>query len=510
MARQFEPVQPEPPPLEFFSFLVPLFIQCLLLHPCFPPRLSRFLRFILTPLSLSLSLTAPYRFAFEPRNQAVGVNFVLGIAGAYGSWKAVEWGLAEDLTPYAWVGFEEEEKEDGSSTEDSSAGEANGGGNGTGEEVDKKDKKKKKPSAEERRAQKKARHAYLLTLRSRQARFEGPLQVLLSTFHLLIAMRGEGYEFSGTSTLPFPHSTEWEFFRRLAMEIAWSHPLLVSCAALLLEPPTSRDAFLSFHLFPSFLSQNPTYTHYAGEVITGFSMGIAVFAALTLGYSVATMLVFLPNVLLRRVFSEASRLMPKKFDAREYPPLFNFAKRPQSVAVFWSKQWHSFFSRPFRFLAFDPLHRLISPLFGPLVSRPLGVLAVFALSSWLHEFGLSSATSHLSLSPRPLPPNLPFLIRWGGSVYFMSQGLAIILEGAFTAVTGRRVKGWCGTGWTVVFVVGVGGVLVKAWLTLGLLREVPPLAYWSWQRAVLPLGCLMPPPMWMREVPESYGFERHA
>lgn len=45
----------------------------------------------------------------------------------------------------------------------------------------------------------------------------------------------------------------------------------------------------------------------------------------------------------------------------------------------------------------------------------------------------------------------------------------------------------------------------------GLLREVPPVAYWSWQRFVIPMGCLQPPPLWMNSLPEFYYGERaHA
>ncbi|GAA6034147.1 hypothetical protein JCM8097_000719 [Rhodosporidiobolus ruineniae] len=514
MDRQFELDGPHLPSLQIFAFLIPLYLQCLLLHPRFHPLLSRFLRFILMPLSLTLSFSAPLRFAIEPRNQAVGVNFVLGIMGGYGIWKAVEWGLASDLTPYAWVGCkdeaDEEEKRRKDRGDEGNGPGADGNGGASGSSSASSSGTSTPTTKEEKkalRARKAAeKHAHLVALRADQGRTESPLQVLLSSFHLLIAMRGQGYAFCGTSTRPFPHHTDWAFFRRLALEIAWSHPLLTLCAATLLEPPSSRDELFGRFLPSSVLALHRHAAHAVGEVLTGISMGVAVFAALTLGYSVATMLVFLGNVFLRRVLPEPLR--PKKFDAREYPPLFNFAERPQSVAVFWSKQWHSFFSRPFRFLAFDPIHRVMAPVFGKLVSRTLGVLAVFAFSSWLHEFGLSTATSTLHLSRHPIPP-LPFALRWGGSIYFMSQGLAIILEGAFTAVTGRRVKGWAGTAWTSVFVVAVGGVLYKSWTLQGLVREVPPVAYWSWHRFVVPLGCLQPPPLWMREpLPTSYYGER--
>ncbi|GAA5965127.1 hypothetical protein JCM21900_003658 [Sporobolomyces salmonicolor] len=469
---------PHMPPLEMFWFLVPLALQCLLLHPVFSPAFSRFARLSLLAPSMCLSFRTPYNYAIEPRNQAIGLNFVIGIMSGYGVWKSLEWGLAEDLLPYTWVGFDEP----GEASENGEAKNGRAAAKGTG--PDKKDVKKE---AKKRRIQRKREH--LETLR-RQQDTDSPWQIVKSTLHLLYSMRGNGYVFGTTSTDPFPLEPR-PFLRRLLLEIAWSHPLLVFCAALLLEPTTSRDAY-AYALFPSFPVE---YAHLVGEGVTGLSMGIAVFAALTLGYSVATLLVFSANHLLRRL-PIPSALKPPPFDAREYPPLFNFAEIPSSVAVFWSKQWHSFFSRPFRFLAFDPAQRM----FGKTPGRVIGVLGVFALSAWIHEFGLSTATSALPSSELPLS----FLLRYGGSVYFMAQGVAIILEGLFTASTGRKTGGWIGTLWATLWIIACGRPLYRAWLTQGLVREVPPMRYWGWQRFILPLGCLQPPPIWMNSLPEWY------
>lgn len=79
--------------------------------------------------------------------------------------------------------------------------------------------------------------------------------------------------------------------------------------------------------------------HLVGEIATGAALGIAVFAALTLGFSLATFGVFVPNVVLRHLPLPDS-LTPPPFDAREYPPLFNLRRPPHSVARFWSQQWH--------------------------------------------------------------------------------------------------------------------------------------------------------------------------
>jgi hypothetical protein len=94
--------------------------------------------------------------------------------------------------------------------------------------------------------------------------------------------------------------------------------------------------FLRSQLFSSLSTDR---AHLVGEIATGAALGTAVFAALTLGFSLATLGVFVPNVVLRRL-SLSPALTPPPFDAREYPPLFNLARPPHSVARFWSQQWH--------------------------------------------------------------------------------------------------------------------------------------------------------------------------
>ncbi|GAA5874642.1 hypothetical protein JCM16303_002935 [Sporobolomyces ruberrimus] len=481
---------PHLPPPAMFTFFIPLFLECLLLHPSFNPSLSRLGRLALMPFSVWYAARTPWLYAIEPRNQAIGVNFIFGIMGGYGVWKALEWGLAQDLTPYAFVGFDdkgktEEDKPDQGGKANRVAKES---GNFTEQNGKSSVAEQKKKEAFKKHVE--LRKVYLEGIRREQAKNENGWQAVKSTLHLLYSMRGNGYEFGATTTEPFPQEPR-AFFRRLLLEIGWSHPLLVLCSATLLEPAQTRDQYVS-NLFSGLSTER---AHLVGEIATGAALGIAVFAALTLGFSLATFGVFVPNVVLRHLPLPDS-LTPPPFDAREYPPLFNLRRPPHSVARFWSQQWHSFFSQPFHFLAFDPAKRL----FGKKLGRVVGVLGVFALSSWIHEYGLSTAISTL---PAPMKP-YSSLLKWGGSIYFMSQGVAIVLEGLFTNLTGKKVRGPLGTLWSAIIVAGMGATLYKAWTTQGLLREVPPVRYWGWQRFFLPMACLQPPPLFMNSYPSSY------
>lgn len=64
--------------------------------------------------------------------------------------------------------------------------------------------------------------------------------------------------------------------------------------------------------------------------------------------------------------------------------------------------------------------------------------------------------------PAPSVP-LTFTERWGGSVYFMSQGVGVILEGAWKAVTGRKVQGPLAFVWSVSCMAGLGYYTFLAW-----------------------------------------------
>ncbi|BGP55773.1 hypothetical protein JCM8202v2_003380 [Rhodotorula sphaerocarpa] len=461
--RQYLMEGPVLPPADIFAFMVPISLQALMLHPIVPRTLSRLVRFALMPFSVVMAFATPYRYAIEPRNQAIGVNFVVGIMGAYGIMKAIEWGLASDLLPYTWIGFDEPNLEDQS---------------------------RRASTKEERVALQQRHRARLEQLREEQAAREGPIQILRSTMHLMVSMRGAGYQFSAIATKPYADKPR-PYLRRLLLDIAVTHPLLTVCAMTLLEPPSNRDATLAGFL-PASLS--PYQISEIGGAITGLAMGTAVFAALTLGYSCATLMTMVGTWVTRSVPLLPGALRMPEFDPREYPPLFKIDRIPDSVAEWWAQTWHAFFSRPFRFLGFNPAFRLVTPFAGKSAGRAAAVLATFAVSSWIHEFGLASAVSDL---PPPDEP-LTFYLRWGGSIYFMMQGVAIILEGLFRAVTGRKVGGWLGTLWMSV-------------ITQGLLREVPPVPYWSWQRFVVPMGCLQPPPLWMTSHPDFYYAERaHA
>lgn len=241
--------------------------------------------------------------------------------GAYGIMKSIEWGLASNLLPYTWIGFDEPTFSEKSQQQQHGSPTA---------------------SRDERRAVRQQHRDRLAELRARQAAEEGPIQILRSTVHLMLSMRGAGYQFGAIATKPYSDRRRGPYLRRLLLDIALSHPLLVLCAMTLLEPPSNRDATLAA-LLPDRLT--PAEVTRIGGAVTGLAMGTAVFAALTLGYSCAALLALIGTSISRRLPLVPDALKLPPFDPREYPPLFKLDQIPDSVAVWWSQTWHAFFAR---------------------------------------------------------------------------------------------------------------------------------------------------------------------
>jgi len=52
--------------------------------------------------------------------------------------------------------------------------------------------------------------------------------------------------------------------------------------------------------------------------------------------------------------------------------------------------------------------------------------------------------------------------------FFLMMGVGTVLEFAFKSVTGKRVGGFFGWMWSMLWILGWGNMLVDAWLVRGL------------------------------------------
>ncbi|KAN0065413.1 hypothetical protein ACQY0O_001249 [Thecaphora frezii] len=142
--------------------------------------------------------------------------------------------------------------------------------------------------------------------------------------------------------------------------------------------------------------------------------------------------------------------------SRWYPLMFDAPARATSVQDLWSVRWHHLFRQPFLHVGFVPARWLVKPLLGTKVARAAGVMAVFALSALMHDYGQANmvADSQWRMTQT--------------GVFFLLQGVAVLLEQAWQDVTGRRVRGFYGWIWTMGFLILTGTMPTDEWTRRGL------------------------------------------
>lgn len=119
----------------------------------------------------------------------------------------------------------------------------------------------------------------------------------------------------------------------------------------------------------------------------------------------------------------------------EYPFFIDSVHKSFNLTIFWSRWWHSCLRHTLIEAGTRPAYTIVAFIEKNYLNRKsnemakaVGVLSAFFLSGLVHEFGLWFAT-HLDWSFRT-------------TTFFLSQGVAILLEGLFTRFTGRRVGGF--------------------------------------------------------------------
>jgi len=129
-----------------------------------------------------------------------------------------------------------------------------------------------------------------------------------------------------------------------------------------------------------------------------------------------------------------------------WPPIFDNPFASTSLAELWAKRWDQVLRRSFIIYGGYP---------GKAVAGRIGlVLGVFLASGIFHECGA-----------------LAMGCQWSNRVvaFFFSQGVLIVFERGWGAVTGRRVGGWPGMIWVYFVILGLGQPCVDAWHRRGLL-----------------------------------------
>lgn len=153
-------------------------------------------------------------------------------------------------------------------------------------------------------------------------------------------------------------------------------------------------------------------------------------------------------------------------DLAEYTFWLDSPLRSTNLADFWSRRWHSLLKHVFVEGGAKPCEAIVQKLIGNgVLSRSAALIGAFTISGLIHEFGLWFATS----------PDLSF--RTTG--FFVGQGLGVVLESTFSKLTGRRVGGWLGRIWMLLWLVAWGRLMIDSWLDKGVVDSSLMRAYLS-------------------------------
>lgn len=154
-----------------------------------------------------------------------------------------------------------------------------------------------------------------------------------------------------------------------------------------------------------------------------------------------------------------------------------------SLHQVWGKEWHGMMRRVWYFVAYRPTfyvtRRVLRLPRG--IAASLAVMALFGLSGISHEIGLFNMRQGVDGHAPLLPPDTAmFTLRrmrlpdcspidpkrrgfgannFSNTKFFVSQGVGILLERAFTLFTHKKVGGMMGWLWTWVWLIYCSGGL---------------------------------------------------
>ncbi|KAH8103030.1 hypothetical protein BXZ70DRAFT_767554 [Cristinia sonorae] len=164
----------------------------------------------------------------------------------------------------------------------------------------------------------------------------------------------------------------------------------------------------------------PPYQRYVASTLVHIMCGAVIQFGLEMNYSLATIVAV-------TVFGQSPAA---------WPPVYGNPWKSKSVHDFWAKQWHQLLRRNFMVFGGIPGQWL--------AGRVGAVMGTFIASGLFHEFGLY-------LVGRGMDHRV--------TLFFMLQGVAILMEKVFMVFTGHRVEGWTGRIWTYMWILGFGQLM---------------------------------------------------
>ncbi|KAH7099462.1 membrane bound O-acyl transferase family-domain-containing protein [Auriculariales sp. MPI-PUGE-AT-0066] len=264
-----------------------------------------------------------------------------------------------------------------------------------------------------------------------------PSTNLRDAFDLLCSARGYNWDFgtgSGMVVPPYNKPLEREpYLRATLFRVIWTYfafDLLVALVKLAPCAQTPAGGSIFMQDFP------PAQRYILSTALT-LATGLAVVFAFTCLYE---LFAFLDVAYLHH-------------PPTNWPPLFDDPWLSDSLSQFWGRRWHQLLRSTFVELGGYPLSCVLAPL-GKDWKRVGLVMGSFLASGFLHDLGMWGLDRE---------------VHWHAVMLFIVQGFAVIGEGVFRKVTGKRVGGWSGRVWAYFMILVVGQPMIDSWHQRGIL-----------------------------------------
>lgn len=256
--------------------------------------------------------------------------------------------------------------------------------------------------------------------------------VFIDAFDLTINVRGVGWNWSKGLRFPpdtRPTSRVWFAIYVLLSALFHSFMCGVLHTAMQALAPEAFTAVGEATIFDDTLPPLIRYTR--SSIISTFTL-LAIYAVIQMNYDIGTFIGV-------TIFQQ---------DPAQWPPVFNEPWKSTSLHDFWTYRWHQLMRRSFIVLGGWPL--------GFVFGRVGYVLGSYLASGILHSVLMATLSWNIEWWCMPLS--------------FGMMAVAVIIEHAFMQMTGRRVGGWIGRVWTMIWLLMWGNMMVDRFARAGLLE----------------------------------------
>ncbi|KAJ7284901.1 hypothetical protein C8J57DRAFT_1170058 [Mycena rebaudengoi] len=252
-------------------------------------------------------------------------------------------------------------------------------------------------------------------------------QIALDAADLTFSLRGYGWNWSAGLKMP-------PYTRPLAPRSAFLLRTLMSIAGHLFVFDILHNIGQSFD--PSISIYDPTLRtqllrYYLRSFAYTLIVGYCIYCAVHVGND---------------LFSLVGVILLGQSPA-EWPPVFNLPWLCTSLTDFWASGWHQVFR--YDFLTMSKPLWLVGGRVG-------GVLGAFLVSGVLHYVGLWGLGKGSDI-------RVP--------IFFLTQGVGIILERMWGTLLGQKVGGPLGWLWMFGWVVGFGHLMADPWCQSGIMAS---------------------------------------